>query len=128
MHIGLEIEGRLKGVPTLMLTVEEYSSKMYERVTEPYGNMYITDLNNELDLEFINANRDPFKDPILSIERTKVDKQYKNINIIFYVDAPVWNLKTTDQIKMNDGRYVWMIPVESMVKTVPDDYKGDFYV
>ena len=128
MHIGLEAEGRLKGVPTLNLTCEEFASGEYKKVTHPYGNIYITDLNNVLDLEHLDSTRDPFKDPILSIERTKVDRPYENLNIIFFVPVPVFNLKGTDQIKMHNGQFVWMTPLESMIKSTPADFQGDFSV
>lgn len=128
MHIGLEAEGRLKGVPTLNLTCEEFASGEYKRVTAPYGNIYITDLENKLDLDTLDKERDPFKDPILSIERSSVDRQYPNINIIFFVPVPVLLLKETDQVKMHSGQYVWMSPMESMIKSTPKDFQGDFVV
>jgi len=128
MHIGLEAEGRLKGVPTLNLTADEFINKTYERVTAPYGNIYITDLENILDLDTIDKERNPLVDPILSIERTKVDRQYPNINIIIYADVPIMMLKDTDQIKVHSGQNVWMISKESMIKSTPEDFEGDFSV
>lgn len=128
MHIGLEVEGRLKGLPTLMLTPDEFRSGKYKSVKAYYTNIYITDSHNELDLDIIDAERDPFNDPILSIERSWVDKIYPNLNIIICVNAPVWSLKPTDQIRMHDGRDVWMVPVESMLRSVPADFEGDFNV
>ena len=128
MHIGLEAEGRLKGVLTLNLTLEEFDSGVYLGVTQPYGNIYITDVDNVLDLDVLDANRDPFKDPILSIERTSVGRQYQNLNIIFLVQVPVMRLKSTDQIKMHEGQHVWMTPLDCMVKSTPVDFVGDFNV
>lgn len=128
MHIGLEAEGRFKGIPTLMVTPEEYMAGDHLTVTEPFFNIYITDTDNVLDLDELNRNRDPYKDPILSIERTSLDKVYPNLDIIFNVSVPVWCLKSTDQVRMNDHRHVWMIPVDCMIRTTPEDYKGDFLV
>lgn len=128
MHIGLEAEGRLKGVPTLNLTEEEFSSGEYKRVTDYYGNIYITDLENKLDLDKLDRERNPLKDPILSIERTSVDKIYQNINIIYFVNVPVMLLKDTDQIKAHSGQFVWMAPMESMIKSTPKDFQGDYDV
>lgn len=128
MHIGLEAEGRLKGVSTLNLTWEEFATGEYKKVTHPVGNLYITDLDNKLDLDEIDKQRNPLTDPILSIERTKVERQYENINIIFFVDVPVFNLKETDQIKMNKGQYVWMCSMENMTKSNPSHFTGDFSV
>lgn len=129
MHIGLEAEGRFKGVPTLMMTPEEFQQGLHKNVTEPFFNIYITDTDNVLDLAAVNASRDPYKDPMLSIERTKIDALYENLDIIYQVpDVPVWFLKPTDQVRMNDHRDVWMIPVDCMIRTTPDDYKGDFDV
>lgn len=129
MHIGLEAEGRFKGLPTLMMTPEEFIAGQQYLVEQPFFNIYITDTDNVLDLDIINDNRDPYTDPILSIERTKIDKLYENLDIIYQVpEIPVWFLKSTDQIRMNDGRDVWMIPVDCMIRTTPDDYKGDFDV
>ena len=128
MHIGLEVEGRLKGIPSLFVNRDEFLSGAYKRVTHPYHNLYITDHDNLLDLESINNTRNPLCDPIITIERTAVDRQYPNLNIIFVVQVPMYALKDTDQIKTSIGQNVWMATVESMIKTTEDAFVGDINV
>ena len=131
MKIGIEVEGRFKGLKSLFLTAEEYldmTSHEIERRASANNvqQIQISDVTNRLDLTVLSLQMLADK-YLLSIERTKVGPEYRGkIQVILWIDDESYlNLYPTDQIKFSKNRNVKLIAVENMFDTKPQDFNAD---
>lgn len=130
MKVGIEVEGRLKGIRTLFCTAEEFLYGPDIRVAAREENcvqIYISDLNNILSL-FSSYLTLVAKTYIITVERTKVESVPPVwINIILTVDSPsFWYLNPNDQVKFTRDQFVFALTKELMNKSVPSDFELDF--
>jgi hypothetical protein len=122
--IGIEVEGRFKGIKTLFIQAEEFDDAL--RIPRECNHIYISDNENTLDLsaEEWDAWTERW---LITVDVTDVcETPRPGLNIMLRIDHPsFWYLKPTDQIKFEQDKNVWTIPVESMYRTFPEDFEGD---
>jgi hypothetical protein len=131
MKLGLEVEGRFKGVQTLFVSEEEFTNQRFEidciiKDMVDIKHIYISDRNNRLDLEQPLELR---RNLLVSIERTSIP----NISIdptitcvLLRVDTEsFWALRPTDQVKFSKNHNVRTVTVENMSMTIPTDFDND---
>jgi len=130
MKLGIEVEGKYKGFSTFFIQDTELPSflsrlpsllnkhtktrHLYITDTGEIGNyigslVYLTDLLN------------------ITVETSAVVNLPKGVHIMLNIPSKeVWGLKETDSIKFHDDKNnVMSIPVESFLKTKPEDFDGD---
>lgn len=133
MKLGPEIEGRLKGIPSLILQYQEllfFTAEMLSAIAtknkashiqiDAYG-FSIPPINYKL-AGLVHLGH------IVSIESDVIPKEkVPNVNYILVVKNPsFWNLSETDQVKFVDfDRNVRMVSLENMHVTDPKDFDGD---
>lgn len=130
MKLGLEAEGRLKGLPTLFLTAEEFCSARWEDLP-PLPRihlLYISDHGNMLRPK--HTAFELWRDYPITLEVTKVDRRDlypPNVTFMLCIESEsVWRLAPTDQIKFSsDFQYVKSVAVENMSHTSPEDFRAD---
>lgn len=138
MKIGLEVEGRYKGIMSLFVNADEIIPsfdkdsdirKSLDKLLDLHSikQIYISDHENILNLTSKSLLIREFGSYILTVERTIAPKVCDSrIKIILTIDSySFWNLRDTDQIKFSKDNHVYCIPKEAMIKTHPDDFKGD---
>jgi hypothetical protein len=140
MKLGIEVEGRFKGLKTLFMSAEEAADifnpkapltlKMSQKAVKALGEVqavYISDHQNTLRPD--NPLFDQFRDTqlIISVEVTKLDQVWPDdICVLLSVDSSsFWHLKETDQVKFNYEQTVYCVPLENMSHTYPEDFRGD---
>jgi|SRR5882724_3740858 len=134
MKVGIEVEGRLKGLRTLFLDQSEFP--MLEGVIEGLQHsegriphqIYISDLNNKLDLHGIELKHFYVVwFVIVTVERTKLEiRAPKHVNVVLRVDnSSFWFLNDKDQIKFEEDKYVWTFTAESGIATRPEAFLKD---
>ena len=124
MKIGIEVEGRFKGIKTLFMSAEEYLV-FNDNVEQQFNAIYISDIENVLPLQSVNLKALHEK-YLITIERSWVDKVPAYLNIVLHIDIPsVWTLKPTDQIKFEKDLTVKTIPLENLYTTYPADFEQD---
>lgn len=131
MKYGLEVEGRFKGIKTLFVSEEEFTNKGFEidcivKDMIDIKHLYISDLNNRIDLEHEIRLR---RDLVVSIERTSVPNVTIDPSItciLLRIDnSSFWALRSTDQVKFSKDHNVFAATVENMSKTIPSDFDDD---
>lgn len=135
MKIGLEVEGRYKGLRTLFLIAEEFnripSEDIIEIATENKAQqIYISDHNNEVlnQCTFHGSQWSTFK-VTLEVTQVMFYQDHSAVHLLLVIpEENVWRLKPTDQIKFSRDHTVYAVPVESMYKTTPEDFFGDVEV
>lgn len=136
MKVGLECEGRHKGMPTLFLDASElpiWRKRLGDSLIRRdwIEQLYVSDLGNTLNLEMIPPeleNVSPLtNDPIITIERTMIPSNiHPRIEIMLHViNESFWRLGGVDQIKFSKDKCVFSIKKDQMVKTIPTDFEGD---
>lgn len=127
--LGIEVEGRLKGIKTAFCSAEEFLSGEYHSRGYGWVQLYISDHKNIIPLEPLHKTISYWSNLgfIVTIERTKVPSiTNPSINIILYVkNDSFWNLKPSDQVKFERDLTVRMIPIENMTLTEPWEFEGD---
>lgn len=136
MKYGLEIEGRLRGIRSLILQFPEISAlgaPAIMKIAQDYKAVHIQidgfgfDVNeaNEAMAYWVSEGY------VVSIETdvipfTKVD----GVNYVLVIKDPnFFNLKPTDQIKFVDSNLnVCMIAVENMHYTHPSEFENDVVI
>jgi len=137
MKIGLEAEGRLKGIKTLFIEAHESFLKALEVLKDKgIGHIYISDQRNLLSYAEITY---VFRDYHVTLDITRVKDDWigDNISIMFRVDLclkeaiynSILNLKSErDQIKIEKDRHVFVFPMNCAMIAIPDDFAGDVEV
>jgi hypothetical protein len=130
MKVGIEVEGRFKGLKTLFVDYSELYSDDVNAVADEYNcqQIYISDLTNYLDLsEDLTYINDKF---IITIERTVIsNKVNPRLNIMLHIEnESFWLLKPNDQIKFSREQFVFATPKDTMFVTLPTDFDQDINV
>jgi hypothetical protein len=135
MKHGVEVEGRLKGVPTIFVDAQEYL--VYpERVKQALADhktshLYISDPENvlpyNLDLDCLVT---------LDVTRVRYGAQLRPSNVLLMLridpNRPdAWEfddlllLGENDQIKFEQNQHVYVFPWSNAIKTQPEDFNSD---
>jgi len=134
MHIGIEVEGRLRGIKTLFINADEDLLKAADILVERgIGHVYISDPDNKLSYR-VTSNF--FQNAHVTLDVTEV-KDYcprDNISIMFRIDKcpqdkifdSIKNLRSDlDQVKVERDRHVIIFPMCSALITEPNEFEGD---
>jgi hypothetical protein len=140
MKIGLEVEGRLKGLRTVFCTGKEFldcsiwvlaiTKRRIQQIYVSDHDAFIVDDLREAFLERVERLKNvafitvelPNGHPLLMAELPAEVGLIVNLKI----DPHTFHgLRKTDQIKISDGLHVKTIAVENMFNTTPDDFHGD---
>jgi hypothetical protein len=133
--IGVEVEGRFIGLRTLFLDASELEQR--DLVNHALANREVQQIyvSDPLNLLGIGVNT---VFPMLPSLSTKylITVEVNSLgsapipewmNIILNVDnLDVWKLRKADQVKFSDQLNVLATTVQSMTRTVPEDFNGDF--
>jgi hypothetical protein len=143
MKLGLEVEGRLRGLPTLFLGaayVEKavaFLKHLSENNQQAPGHVYISDNDNILD--YVDVS-DLFPTKLVTLDVTEI--QYdspldipENIVIMLRLKGSdhdifenVVRLRSTDMIKIEHERNVFCFTVGSAMLTEPHEFDDDVEV
>ena len=131
MKIGVEVEGRMKGVKTFFISgleIDKFMSR-HDELNEKYPkykNVYIAHDVDMLDprLDLMATNYD------ITIETSdRITDIPSWISHVIYLieDDNFWKLRETDSVKFHQGHnaFVKAISVENMFHTNPEDFAGD---
>jgi len=147
MKIGQECEGRLKGLPTLFLSAEEFAKNTFMSIVmkteDPASrklissvlHIYVSDHGNTINYDtprLINLG-DWQKQITLEVTSVRDRLMYPaNVSFILAMEketdiSSFWRLREYDQIKFSTGPQgtVYCIPKECMMKTCAEDFDGD---
>lgn len=143
MKIGIEVEGRLKGLPTLFMTANEalvfFNYKSLKDAVDPQHHKYIDQVRHVYVSDHANILYATdycmvqWKDMAMpvTLERTFIDlcdakEMPANVTIMLTVDSRgFWNLRPQDQVKFSLNEHVHCMAVENMTVTEPKDFEGD---
>lgn len=141
MKIGMEVEGRYKGLPTLFMTAEEYLAGMQIYSANPdlqdlmdvQRHIYVSDHKNKININNLMGFWDMSR--LITLEVTKVPTNRREWprNVTFMLVIPhkglnFWHLKDMDQIKFTQQQTVFTADIDSMPKTFPRDFEGDIKI
>jgi hypothetical protein len=130
MKIGIEVEGRLRGVPTLFCDADyfiEYPDEV-KSALELHGlrHCYISDTKNDLAYPYVGSKLAGF---LVTMDVTKVFDLTLPKNVTLMVRNPSFSdlqrLRPDDQIKYEENRQVFVFPVGSAIKTQPHEFAND---
>lgn len=134
MKVGVEVEGRHRGIKTLFCDALEFADLTVEDVIDikmahQIEAIYISDHNNSVDLTDNNIFVKKLKSflQMVTVERTWVDKDVAPMFDIFLVveSKAFWNLRDKDQIKFTKDLNVFAACKGLMYETTPDAFNGD---
>lgn len=137
MKQGIEVEGRFKGLRTLLCgsAAEFYMFIMREKeLSSGIQNVYVSDNNNELDLTHLNLwwhRGDVVMAPnyIVTIERTSIPPLSDVPQWVHFIlnasNDSFFNLRPQDQVKFDKDLNVYVSVKETMIRTYPQDFDGD---
>lgn len=136
MKIGIEVEGRLKGIPTLFCNASEFLNKkeIISNLLHAYSlqHLYISDHENTLSYQIPELT----VSPIITIEVSQVSAsaRLKNLMLMYRIDkTPVGSivfdslarLIPTDQIKIEKNKKVFVWTMNSAIITEPTEFEED---
>ena len=128
MKVGIECEGRFKGLVTLFCDAKEFDTdaRLLDLSLLPIQQIYISDHENVLNLndsDLCNFHRNNVR---ITVERTNFDSAPYWINIMLVIDnESFWNLRYQDQIKFSKDLNVYSVLKDQMYYTDPADFKSD---
>lgn len=133
MKLGKEVEGRLRGVPTLFVDAYEVLNALanVKHTIWQYSvqHVYISDHSNILDYNAVGAE---FADKLITMDVTNIKAEPRPQNVTFILTMPhdfwasVQRLAPDDQIKFHsEHRDVLCASVRSFVPTQPIEFIGD---
>lgn len=137
MKVGVEAEGRLKGVRTLFVNASDVTdnigriSAIMER--HQLSHIYISDRDNVLDYSTLG---NLFRHVLVTLDVTTVASSKvrpKNVTIMLTLPYDLWQsvaaLGNDDQVKFHSPeREVMCISARHFVYTSPSDFAGDVEV
>jgi len=133
MHLGIEVEGKYKGIKTLFISADELWMiplffEKYAHQAKEIKQLYISDHANELDIRPgspVLLYKERFD--LITVERTACAGPHDaEIHVMLVVEhSDFWALLETDQIKFTRNHYVWAITKGEMHKSIPQDFEGD---
>lgn len=127
MKVGIEVEGRFKGVPTLFCGAHEYLKGIAEAKKQGVSHIYISD----------NKNKLAYHNPALAncgllvtLDVTEVQgclDRPSNITLMLRLEGypQVRRLKDCDQVKFEAKRNVVVLPMYNSINTSPHEFLGD---
>jgi hypothetical protein len=126
MKIGIECEGRLKGIPTLFCDATELLSVRNVAQDMQVSHIYVSDPNNMLSYEEVGSELAEF---MVTLDVTAITLGYRPSNLSIMLSLPGYDqiskLTDHDQIKFEHERNVVVFPINSALLTVPADFAGD---
>jgi hypothetical protein len=133
MKIGVEAEGRLRGVQTLFVDAIDviYNLAKVKAALKDnaISHIYVSDRNNTLDYSFLGQHLEGY---LITLDVTAVTPRPRptNVTIILTMPYEYWQsvqmLRFTDQIKFHsEDRNVLCAAVQSFVATQPIEFAGD---
>lgn len=140
MKIGLEVEGRLKGIPSAFMSAEEFLhlhltnlelTDVYKTRNDP-AHYYISDHDGIITLGTLKSflDKNPLK--IITLEVKNIPKDRHNfpnrINLMLYLDGAdkIANLYPGDQVKwVTQGNDVFSVGIDDMHFTDASDFNND---
>lgn len=127
MKVGIEVEGRLKGVPTLFCGAHEYLKGIQKAKEQGVSHLYISDNRNKI--AYDNAAL-AASGLLVTLDVTEVyDCPNRADNITLMLRLPghceVRRLKDRDQVKFEAKRNVVVLPMHNAIKTLPHEFLGD---
>lgn len=132
--LGYEVEGRLKGVYSLFVEVDEIPRLLNpenKHLLDKVGQVSVPDYESLILQEDIDILMSLDPRIVITLETPKIELPIHDLparlNLVLVVNHPqIFDLTVTDQIKfVNESRLVLMIPKESMMVTCPDEFDGD---
>lgn len=127
MKLGIEVEGRFKGLKTLFFNIDEkINLNIFNNPS--FIQIYISKIKTKFQNEkLINDLLNKFFITIETDDLSDIPKYIKNkVSIILNIENEnFFNLKETDQIKFNKNNNVYCISKESMFKSFPEDFLKD---
>jgi len=132
--LGFEVEGRLKGVYSLFVEVDEIKRLLNpenQYLLDQVGQVSVPDYESKITKEDIDILMSLDKRIVITLETPRIDLPIQDLprrlNLVLVVPYPqFFDLSITDQIKfVNENKLVFMIPKESMGVTSPDDFDSD---
>lgn len=133
--LGIEVEGRLRGVPTLFtdaiaMARDGGADKVMTAMRQhEVTHVYISDRLNVLDYQQVGRWFGGYQ---VTLDVTKVAKQLRpaNVTIILTLPHEYWesvaNLGPQDQVKFHsEDRHVLCATMHSFVPTHPSEFEGD---
>lgn len=134
MKIGIEAEGRLRGILTLFASAEEFTDSygVLFNHARNYGiaHIYISDRDNILDYETVGKYFVPPYFITLDVTEVRAGPRPTNMTIILTMPHEHWEsverLRPDDQIKFHStNRDVLMTTARTLVPTSPIEFCGD---
>ena len=143
MHIGKEVEGRLKGVLTLFMGAQEaleffnykslkeaVANKEYHSMIDNIRHVYVSDPDNVISP---TANClvmwDSFNMPVtIEVNIFNYNRILYPDNVSFFLNLPTsdfYMLNANDQIKFDIKRSVYTAHVATMQQTNPHEFEND---
>lgn len=132
--IGYEVEGRLKGVYSLFVEVDEIKRLLNpenKHLLDEVGQVAIPDYESKITQEDINILLTLNPRIVITLETPKINLPIESLparlNLVLVIKHPqIFELTVTDQIKfVSESKSVLIIPKESMMMTCSDEFDGD---
>ena len=140
MKIGVEVEGRLRGIKTLFMDASEGYCKAIDVLASEagrgIGHIYISDPENTLSYRIVS---NVFMGFHVTLDVTEV-KEYcsrDNITLMLRIDKCPQNRifdsikylrSDLDQIKIERDRQVVILPMSCALTTEPHEFEGDIEI
>lgn len=145
MKYGIECEGRLRGVPTIFMSSDEFlklkASGISElNLREKAAHIYVSFGDNSVSLDRVLMLADSLPDWLVTVDLTKLTKHCdnttahrksaKNLVVMLRADNLEWwhlrYLMPNDMIKIEfPGRHVAVVEVKDFVLTQPKEFNRD---
>lgn len=141
MKIGIEVEGRLRGVHTLFVSAEYilHNAHTVQIALRDHSiqHLYISDRENRIRY----SSLEDWSHVLITLDITKYRRDLNdtqtalvvppdNVTIILTLPYSYWDsiafLRPTDQVKFHsDSRHVLCAPIQNFVRTEPSEFLGD---
>lgn len=147
MHIGVEVEGRFKGMQSLFIYAEDLVTderkalvdKALDKWQVVQVNVYAVggyDAIKEIDFNYLEELSHTYLivmevSDVLSFGRLRSEGKLPNfpVSLVLTIDCDdLWLLSETDQIKFVKNKHVKTFTLETAVKTQPEDFLADIFL
>lgn len=128
MKIGTEVEGRLRGVPTIFCSVEEYVEAIACAVSYGISHVYISDPRATLDYDRLAKYPSiQFTVDTISVNGPRPANVTIMLALLAEVHAEISKLGPDDQVKASVGHTsdVFVVPMRNFIITKPAEFAGD---
>ena len=124
MKLGIEVEGRFKGIPTLFLSAMEFLKA--EWCGHKQQHVYVSDHDNTLPYELFSK----YPTRVFTLELTQVKPEPRPGNVFLMLLLPgyesVSKLNPGDQFKFHDEqRNVLCATQQSLIATSSEEFEND---